>query len=87
MADKIQKNISDHINFAENEALDADDNERKSRHLSTYIRAKLGISLADYARTEGVPVSTLHDRWNSADGRVRIENAVFRFYVERFEDL
>jgi predicted transcriptional regulator len=55
--------------------------------LSGYIKRKLGLSLKQYAKISGLPVSTLQSRWKSQRGRIDIENAVFKYYVTRFDEL
>lgn len=87
LAASIQEGISSYIDFESNDRLDAEAADRKSRTLASYVRSKLGISLVEFARAEGVNHRTLYDRWNSPKGRTIIENAVFRFYVTRFDDL
>lgn len=55
--------------------------------LGSYIRRKLGISLKEYSENSGVHVSTLQSRWQSNKGKLEIENAIFRYYVGRFDEL
>ena len=61
--------------------------ETENRTLGKFIKAKLDISLAEFARCECTPVSTLNDRWRSAAGKVRIMDAAWRFYSNRYGDL
>lgn len=59
----------------------------EARTLGEYIQAKLGHSLASFSRSEGIPVSTLNDRWRSSEGKIRVMDTVFRAYVKRFDQL
>ena len=59
----------------------------KKDSLSIYIKAKLDISIKEYAGLEGIAVRTLRDRWGTIKGKLSIRDAVFRRYVERFEEL
>ena len=55
--------------------------------LAKYIKAKLNCTLTEFSKVEGVPVRTLQDRWQSETGRAHIQNAVFVYYVKRFDEL
>lgn len=55
--------------------------------LASFIRRKLGMNLKDYAEKNDAHVSTLQSRWRSEKGKIEIENAVFRYYVKRFDEL
>ena len=55
--------------------------------LSSYIRCKLNMTLKDYSGFVSAPPSTLQSRWRSKKGKAEIENAVFRLYVMRFDEL
>ena len=59
----------------------------KKDSLSIYIKAKLDISIKEYASLEGIAVRTLRDRWGTIKGESSIRDAVFRRYVKRFEEL
>lgn len=63
--------------------------------LATYVRAKLGIKIADYCELEGEAYRTMAKRWNSTAGQQRIKDRVKVRYldvtckacVKRFDDL
>jgi hypothetical protein len=59
----------------------------ETRTFAKYIRAKLGCSAASFAESQGIPVSTLNDRWISPKGKIQIMTSVYRVYVLRFEEL
>lgn len=61
--------------------------KQEERTLAKYVKAKLRCSLKAFCDSEGVPVSTMQDRWRSDDGRARVIDMVFRFYVDRFSEL
>lgn len=61
--------------------------KREIRTLGKYVKAKLNVSLARFSDDEGICVSTLNDQWNSERQRVRVMDAVFRYYVNRFEGM
>ena len=55
--------------------------------LSHYIKSKLNMQLNSYSKASGIPVSTLQSRWKTERGRQDIENAVYKMYIKRFDDL
>jgi hypothetical protein len=55
--------------------------------LASYIKAKLNCTLTEFSKAESVPVRTMQDRWQSDTGRTHIQNAVFVYYVKRFDEL
>jgi hypothetical protein len=59
----------------------------ETRTLGKYVKAKLGISLKDFCAAESVHPRTLYDRWETTEGKVKVMDTVFRFYVAKFDDL
>ena len=57
------------------------------RGLSGYIKAKLGMSAAEFCRQQGVAYETLRDRWTSPEGKVRVMHTVHSIYIDRFHSL
>jgi len=43
--------------------------------------------LAEFCRVEDLSRSTMDDRWNSPDGKIRVMDMVLRAYITRFEGL
>jgi hypothetical protein len=61
--------------------------QSEDRGLSSYIKAKLGMSAAEFCRQQGIAYETLRDRWTSQDGRVRVMHNVHSIYIDRFHSL
>ena len=64
-------------------------NKEKSetRSLAAFIQAKLGITLAKFAKMENTPVGTLNNRWYKVGGKRIVMDAVKRIYIDRYNDL
>ena len=60
---------------------------QESRSLSEYMKAKLGITAVEFARMSGLNLRNLYNQWDTEKGRKTIQDAVFRYYVTRFESL
>jgi hypothetical protein len=87
VAKGIQAVIGEYIDFKANDLADKERLEKKEKGLSWYIRSKLGMSLSEYCRITDVNLRTIGCQWQSEKGRVNVENAVFRFYMDRFYEL
>lgn len=61
--------------------------QKEDRSLSYFVKAKIGISLSDFAKEEEEKENTLYARWNSPTGKSRVMDSVFRAYVRRYDDL
>jgi len=60
---------------------------QETRTLAKYVKGKLGCTLAEFCRVEDLSRSTMDDRWNSPDGKIRVMDMVLRVYITRFEGL
>lgn len=87
IAKRMQAVIGEHIDFDANDIADKDRLEKREKGLSYYIRSKLDMSISEYCRVMDVPLRTIGCQWQSEKGRVNVENAVFRFYMDRFHEL
>jgi len=55
-----------------------------NKPLTEFVKEKLGISVEELSRLEGVAASTLKSRWNSKSGHRPLKCMIFDRYVRRF---
>ncbi len=87
IAKRMQAVIGEYIDFEANDIADKDKLEKKEKSLAYHIRCKLDMSLSEYCRIMNINLRTIGCQWQSEKGRVNVENAVFRFYMDRFHEL